>query len=241
MKEKNNCHVKKWKSLDDIRFLRDTKDTSEQYHLNNRCSHHKHGHYAEFININKEFNFKTSEKYSLKKDLKENLNSLSNAKSCASSPFLDKKKSFSITSSDSISEKSLNNLIKNKSIESKINSNSSKIKLVDKNEVYKKKSKLMLAINNKNRFGYLKTNKNCDENKKIENISHSNYEIDLRSFKEKKEELNDVILNYYLESPKISDRRGAICSRIDKFYNNRQLLNYMEYLLREDYIKNFLL
>lgn len=38
-----------------------------------------------------------------------------------------------------------------------------------------------------------------------------------------------------------SGRRPAICSRIDKFYHNRQLVNYMEYLLREDYIRNFLL
>lgn len=36
-------------------------------------------------------------------------------------------------------------------------------------------------------------------------------------------------------------RRSAICSRIDKIYYNRQLVNFMEYLLREDYIKNFLL
>jgi hypothetical protein len=38
-----------------------------------------------------------------------------------------------------------------------------------------------------------------------------------------------------------SGRRSAICSRIDKIYYNRQLVNFMEYLLREDYIKNFLL
>lgn len=38
-----------------------------------------------------------------------------------------------------------------------------------------------------------------------------------------------------------SGRRMAICSKIDKIAYNRQLINYMEYLLREDYIRNFLL
>ena len=72
--------------------------------------------------------------------------------------------------------------------------------------------------------------------------SGSGYQpIDLRSYEEKKAEINDKILNIYLNTCKYSCRRNAICSRIDKIYHNRQLINFMEYLLREDYIKNFLL
>ena len=53
-------------------------------------------------------------------------------------------------------------------------------------------------------------------------------------------ETNDKQLKMFFLCER-SGRRPAICSRIDKFYHNRQLVNYMEYLLREDYIRNFLL
>lgn len=53
-------------------------------------------------------------------------------------------------------------------------------------------------------------------------------------------ETTDKTLRAFLLSER-SGRRPAICSRIDKIYHNRQLINYMEYLLREDYIRNFLL
>jgi len=66
-------------------------------------------------------------------------------------------------------------------------------------------------------------------------------QVDLRSFSERQDELNDKTLTFYLSSDKGCSRRNAICSRIDKFYFNRQLVNYMEHLLREDYIKNFLI
>jgi hypothetical protein len=65
--------------------------------------------------------------------------------------------------------------------------------------------------------------------------------VDLRTYEEKKNELNDKVLNAFLNSKRCSHRRNAICSRIDKYYLNRQLISFMEYLLREDYIKNFLL
>ena len=66
-------------------------------------------------------------------------------------------------------------------------------------------------------------------------------QADCRSFEEKKNEINDTDLNNYLETNASKTRRNAICEKIDKLENNKQLLNFMEYLLREDYIKNFLL
>jgi hypothetical protein len=65
--------------------------------------------------------------------------------------------------------------------------------------------------------------------------------IDLRSYGEKRGELNDIVLNLFINSEKCAHRRNAVCTKIDKLYYDRQLVNYMEYLLREDYIKNFLL
>ncbi|CAF0905608.1 unnamed protein product [Brachionus calyciflorus] len=65
--------------------------------------------------------------------------------------------------------------------------------------------------------------------------------IDLRDFNEKKAEITDRILHKFLESNRLSCRRYAVCSRIDKLYHKKQLINYMEYLLREDYIQNFLM
>jgi hypothetical protein len=54
-------------------------------------------------------------------------------------------------------------------------------------------------------------------------------------------EHDEKILQVFLSKKRYSARRNAICSRIDKLYHNKQLVNYMEFLLREDYIKNFLL
>jgi hypothetical protein len=64
---------------------------------------------------------------------------------------------------------------------------------------------------------------------------------DCRTFEEKKDEINDIDLVYYLSTLSSKTRRNAICSKIDKNEYNKQLLSFMEYLLREDYIKNFLL
>jgi hypothetical protein len=69
----------------------------------------------------------------------------------------------------------------------------------------------------------------------------SKIQADCRSYEEKKNEINDMDLNNYLENSASKIRRNAICEKIDKLENNKQLLNFMEYLLREDYIKNFLL
>lgn len=63
---------------------------------------------------------------------------------------------------------------------------------------------------------------------------------DLTNLEEKYPHHNDKTLTSFLASQRCG-RRYAICSKIDKIYNNRQLINYMEYLLREDYIRNFLL
>ena len=84
---------------------------------------------------------------------------------------------------------------------------------------------------------------------KLEDITYLTSQIalktkinaDCRTFEEKKNEINDTDLNNYLETNASKTRRNAICEKIDKLENNKQLLNFMEYLLREDYIKNFLL
>jgi hypothetical protein len=54
-------------------------------------------------------------------------------------------------------------------------------------------------------------------------------------------EQDEKMLREFLSRKRVCSRRNAICSRIDKLEQNKQLLNYMEFLLREDYIKNFLL
>lgn len=64
---------------------------------------------------------------------------------------------------------------------------------------------------------------------------------DCRTFEEKKFEINDFDLIYYLSTKCSKQRRHAICAKIDKTDYNRQLQDFMEYLLREDYIRNFLL
>jgi len=82
-------------------------------------------------------------------------------------------------------------------------------------------------------------------NKSENNNEHNNDEfdkIDLRDFdEEKKKELNDERLNSFLKSKITSSRRNAISSRIDKLYHGAELVTYMENLLREEYIQNFLL
>lgn len=65
--------------------------------------------------------------------------------------------------------------------------------------------------------------------------------IDLRDYVDKKSEINDNVLHRFLESERSHSRRSAICARIDKLYRNKELINFMEYLLREDYIQNFLM
>ena len=90
-------------------------------------------------------------------------------------------------------------------------------------------------------------NKNTNfKNKKSEDdfnqkVLNDQILADCRTFDEKKNEINDLELNNYLEKSASKIRRNAICEKIDKLENNKQLLNFMEYLLREDYIKNFLL
>lgn len=66
--------------------------------------------------------------------------------------------------------------------------------------------------------------------------------IDLRDYDdEKKKDLNDAKLDLFLESRVVSTRRNAITSRIDRYYRGAELITYMENLLRQEYIENFLL
>ena len=90
----------------------------------------------------------------------------------------------------------------------------------------------------------------CSDNDVIDDLENLSLNLkpsqpaihaDCRSFEEKKDEINDVDLINFLAHRSSKVRRNATCERIDKFDNNKQLLNFMEYLLREDYIKNFLL
>jgi hypothetical protein len=85
-----------------------------------------------------------------------------------------------------------------------------------------------------NKFSLYVTNKSNHADRTVP-------QIDLRQYSERQNELNDKTLDLYLSTDKYCSRRNAICSRIDKFYFNRQLISYMEHLLREDYIKNFLI
>ncbi|RNA43211.1 hypothetical protein BpHYR1_018667 [Brachionus plicatilis] len=68
-----------------------------------------------------------------------------------------------------------------------------------------------------------------------------NDKIDLRDYVDKKSEINDNVLHRFLENKRAHARRFAICARIDKLDHNKELINFMEYLLREDYIQNFLM
>lgn len=52
---------------------------------------------------------------------------------------------------------------------------------------------------------------------------------------------NDSVFDLFLATRTSTQRRNAICPKIDKLNSNRQLLDYMEFLLREDYIQSFLL
>jgi hypothetical protein len=52
---------------------------------------------------------------------------------------------------------------------------------------------------------------------------------------------NDSVFELFLAARSCAQRRNAICAKIDKLYSNRQLLDYMEFLLREDYIQSFLI
>jgi hypothetical protein len=54
------------------------------------------------------------------------------------------------------------------------------------------------------------------------------------------EEMNEKMLDSFFKTSACK-RRDAICSKIDKDRDNRQLLNFMEFLLREDYLRNFLM
>jgi hypothetical protein len=69
------------------------------------------------------------------------------------------------------------------------------------------------------------------------------FRIDLRDYnqEEKKKEINDPALDLFLESRIVSQRRSAITSRIDKYFRGGELITYMENLLRQEYIENFLL
>ena len=66
--------------------------------------------------------------------------------------------------------------------------------------------------------------------------------IDLRDYdEEKKKDLNDSQLDLFLESRIVCTRRNAITARIDRYYRGAELITYMENLLRQEYIENFLL
>jgi hypothetical protein len=54
-------------------------------------------------------------------------------------------------------------------------------------------------------------------------------------------EADDRALKNFLSKKQYSQRRNAICTKIDKLYHNKHLVNYMEHILREDYIRNFLI
>jgi hypothetical protein len=67
------------------------------------------------------------------------------------------------------------------------------------------------------------------------------YDADLRSYNQKKNEINDNELNLFMASGKCCRRRDAICHKIDTIYGNAELHVFMENLLRQEYIENFLL
>ena len=64
---------------------------------------------------------------------------------------------------------------------------------------------------------------------------------ELKSIIEKTDETNDNLLIAFLANKPVSSRRCAICSRLDKLNCKKQLSTYMEHLVRDDYIRNFLL
>ena len=79
------------------------------------------------------------------------------------------------------------------------------------------------------------------------NLSDSNLRIsqrdlseEIRKYKQQSEH-DENILQSFLAKRHCAERRNAICPKIDKLYYNKHLTSYMESLLREDYIKNFLL
>ena len=63
---------------------------------------------------------------------------------------------------------------------------------------------------------------------------------DCRSYEEKKLEINDDKLNYYLSGESSKIRRNGVCEKMIK-QNKDPLFDYIVYLLREEHIKNFLL
>ena len=81
-------------------------------------------------------------------------------------------------------------------------------------------------------------------NKQISNVSidfELDYDADLRSYNQKKNEINDNELNLFMASGKCCRRRNAIVHKIDTIYGNAELHVFMENLLRQEYIENFLL
>ena len=103
---------------------------------------------------------------------------------------------------------------------------------------FKKSSQSSTKSNSLANMGFFSNSRRSTSSTSARFITNS---IDLRSYSEKKSELNDIVLNLFINSDKCAHRRNAVCTKIDKLYYDRQLVNYMEYLLREDYIKNFLL
>jgi hypothetical protein len=63
---------------------------------------------------------------------------------------------------------------------------------------------------------------------------------DCRSYEEKKLEINDEKLNFYLFHESSKKRRNAVCEKMLK-QDKDPLFEYIVFLLREEHIKNFLL
>jgi hypothetical protein len=63
---------------------------------------------------------------------------------------------------------------------------------------------------------------------------------DCRSYEEKKLEINDEKLNFYLSHELSKKRRNAVCEKMLK-QDKDPLFEYIVFLLREEHIKNFLL
>jgi hypothetical protein len=79
-----------------------------------------------------------------------------------------------------------------------------------------------------------------DQGKEMTYYHDYKYDADCRSYVEKKEEIDDDELEYFLTNSCLRARRNCICEEIDRQYNDRQLIEFMEFVLREDYVYSFL-
>jgi hypothetical protein len=86
----------------------------------------------------------------------------------------------------------------------------------------------------------LSSRKVDEQEKQINYYYHYKTDSDCRLFEEKKAEIDDELLFEFMSNKISSMRRNGICEQIDKLNFQRQLVDFVEHSLREEYVHSFL-